>query len=189
MSEFEYQLVYHSSPTLAGLKHAALFSFPAEHLPQYRKEIAAYNTLMADQGLHIYYLYCCSQRIFVYVCQKDQLLTYLKQKKISDFLLTQGYPDLQSASLNQILIHLRTRIRHTKEFPHEIGFFLGYPVHDVLEFIRHKGKNYKLCGYWKVYTAEAAAEKTFQTYKRCRRFFLQKTAAGIPLKKLIASSN
>lgn len=37
------------------------------------------------------------------------------------------------------------------EFPHEIGFFFGYPAEDVFAFIREKGHNYKLVGDWKVY--------------------------------------
>ena len=32
-------------------------------------------------------------------------------------------------------------------FPHEIGLLLGYPVEDVLGFIRHQGKNYLYTGY------------------------------------------
>ena len=32
-------------------------------------------------------------------------------------------------------------------FPHEIGLLLGYPVEDVLGFIRYQGKNYLYTGY------------------------------------------
>lgn len=32
-------------------------------------------------------------------------------------------------------------------FLHEIGLLLGYPVEDVLGFIRHQGKNYLYTGY------------------------------------------
>ena len=35
-------------------------------------------------------------------------------------------------------------------FPHELGLLLGYPVEDVLGFIRNEGRNYLYCGYWKV---------------------------------------
>ncbi len=35
----------------------------------------------------------------------------------------------------------------TCEFPHEIGYFLGYPYDDVHEFIVQHGENYKVFGH------------------------------------------
>ena len=37
------------------------------------------------------------------------------------------------------------------DFPHEIGVFLGYPLEDVVGFIRHRGKCFTCCGCWKSY--------------------------------------
>lgn len=47
-------------------------------------------------------------------------------------------------------MYTRTQKRlNTKNFPHEIGIFLGYPLDDVIGFIEHKP--YYLVGDWKVY--------------------------------------
>ena len=35
---------------------------------------------------------------------------------------------------------LKMRLSETTEFPHEIGLFLGYPVGDVVGFIKTRGK-------------------------------------------------
>ena len=53
-------------------------------------------------------------------------------------------------------------------FPHEIGIFLGYPLADVTGFIRNKGRNYLLCGMWKVYQQEETAATAFQYYRRMK---------------------
>ena len=62
------------------------------------------------------------------------------------------------------------------DFPHEVGLFLGYPVWDVKGFIEHKGQQYKLCGYWKVYDDVPGALCKFEEYdwiKKCalERFY------------------
>ena len=56
-----------------------------------------------------------------------------------------------------------------RAFPHELGYFLGYPYADVAEFIRQRGENYLALGLWKVYTEQERALETFARYKRCTR--------------------
>lgn len=186
MSDFEYQLLRHTSPTLAGIKVSNLFSFPKEQLLQYRQEIQYYNTQMRERDLCIDYIYSCSGRIFVLVYRKKMLKDILSQPKTASFLLSEGYPDPRSTDLARILNHLRRRTNHCHEFPHEIGFFLGYPADDVFEFISQKGKNYKLCGYWKVYFNEQSARKTFLAYNQSRELLLEKAKSGNPISSLIA---
>ncbi len=41
-----------------------------------------------------------------------------------------------------------------RQFPHEIGLFLGYPPEDVCGYIRNKGKCQKCTGHWQVYGDE-----------------------------------
>lgn len=54
-------------------------------------------------------------------------------------------------------------------FPHEIGLFLGYPPEDVEGFRLHRGRDYKLCGCWKVYSDVEGARQCFRRYARCPR--------------------
>ena len=60
-----------------------------------------------------------------------------------------------------------------REFPHELGYFLGYPYADVAEFIRQHGENYLEFGMWKIYTEREQALKTFARYKRCTRSMIR----------------
>jgi hypothetical protein len=76
------------------------------------------------------------------------------------------------------LRYLAKRFRESEEFPHEIGFFLGYPPEDVLGFIRHRGARCKLCGTWKVYSDVEKARLLFGEYARCRQRLLEYIRGG-----------
>jgi hypothetical protein len=83
-----------------------------------------------------------------------------------------------SAGLEAQLCYLAGRFRESEEFPHEIGFFLGYPPEDVLGFIRHRGAHCKLCGMWKVYSDVEKARFLFSEYARCRQRLLEYIREG-----------
>ncbi len=58
-------------------------------------------------------------------------------------------------------------------FPHEIGVFLGYPLGDVMGFIRSGGRNCRHAGCWKVYCNEAETLRLFEKFKKCRDVYLR----------------
>lgn len=88
-----------------------------------------------------------------------------------EFLKSYGY-QTEESTLDQMLTRLAERFTEYKEgraeFPHEMGAFLGYPLSDVKGFIEHEGKDFLCSGYWKVYSDETGAKKTFQLYQAVR---------------------
>lgn len=88
-----------------------------------------------------------------------------------------------SPLLDRLLTHLRSRFALTP-VPHEIGFFLGYPVEDVLGFIEHEGRDYRCLGCWKVYGDVRAAQRSFARYRRCARRCQRLYGTGVPLAEL-----
>ena len=78
-------------------------------------------------------------------------------------------------SLDEKLLRLQHRFAEYKEgrqpFPHEMGVFLGYPLGDVIGFIKNAGQNCKCVGCWKVYCNECEAERTFARYKKCSEIY------------------
>lgn len=92
--------------------------------------------------------------------------------------------------LNMSIAHLGERLEdcHRKNpeasFPHEVGFFLGYPYEDVMGFIEHNGQDYLCCGCWKVYSDQQAAEAAFEQYKRCTHTYEAMLAHGVALADL-----
>lgn len=187
MSDFEMQMLYHGAPTLFGIKQANLFSLPFPCLATLKDEVAAYQKQLEKKGISLQCLYCCGKRVFFLVYRKENLLEYFSNAAVKAFLIESGYPLTvnQEASLVDTLAHLRRRIQKCNEFPHEIGFFLGYPPEDVFAFIKEKGQNYKLCGYWKVYGDEKAAVATFKQYTYCRKTLLRQASKGISILSLL----
>ena len=87
-------------------------------------------------------------------------------------------------STGRCIGHLMQRISEQKEFPHEIGLFLGYPVEDVSGFIRYHAKKSKFHDYWKVYGDEAEARRLFAQFHSCTRDYVRRFAQGTSLEQL-----
>ncbi len=187
MSDFEKDLLYFASPALLGRKQANLFSFSIDCLTDYRKEIEQYKKELAPLGISVEYLYCRYDRVYLLIYRKDMLLQYFRQPSVKEFLINEGYPETigEEKSLYQSLCILRKHILLGGDFPHEIGFFFGYPPEDVFSFIREKGRNYKLVGDWKVYGDGKAALRTFRSYARCRKRLMEQASAGASIPSLL----
>ncbi len=190
MSEFEEKLIYFASPALLGRKQANLFSFPMDCMSDYKKEIDRYRKEFAPLGISVEYLYCRNQRVYVLIYRKEMLLQYLRRPAVKAFLIREGYPESigEADSFNECLYTLRQHIMRSESFPHEIGFFFGYPEEDVFSFIREKGLNYKLLGDWKVYGNGKAALRTFRSYERCRKRLMEQAATGASIVSLLTQT-
>ncbi len=116
--------------------------------------------------------------------RKDRLEALLLWPGTAEFLKSYGY-QTEECTLDQMLARLAERFTEYKEgraeFPHEMGAFLGYPLSDVKGFIEHEGKDFLCSGYWKVYSDETGAKKTFQLYQAVRNMVLQMLSAGSSL--------
>lgn len=187
MSYFETELIHHAAPTLLGRKQANLFSFPLDLFAQYKDEIDDYQRQLAPHGIQIVYLYSCQKRVCIMVYREKALLRGLRIPHVKKYLVSIGYPETLGSrhALAETIRYLRSRMRTHCEFPHEIGFFLGYPPADVFSFIQKKGQHYKCIGYWKVYGDEAKALRIFQCYEDCRETLMQQVAAGTPILSLL----
>ena len=187
MSDFEEKMLYYASPALLGRKQSNLFCFSVDCLTDYRQEINRYKKELAPLGISVEYLYCKHQRVYLLIYRKDMMLQYLRQPAVKEFLIREGYPKNvgKEESLYQTLCILRKHIMQGSDFPHEIGFFFGYPAEDVFAFIREKGLNYKLVGDWKVYGDGKAALRTFRSYARCRKRLMEQASAGASIVSLL----
>lgn len=79
---------------------------------------------------------------------KTSLSNVLCNKKCLNFLKFIGYP-----SNYELQGYISTLIKklHYKDFPHEIGIFLGYPLKDVVGFMGYGNYKYYKTKYWKIY--------------------------------------
>ena len=130
-------------------------------------------------------LYGTSQTSMWLVYRRDLLSAQLGGEAQKQFLETYGY---RTGSLQILLGRLSARLgsykRGEREFPHELGVFLGYPMEDVLGFISHKGKDSICTGYWKVYGNEAQARRLFALYDDARADVFRRMKQGLCLKQI-----
>ena len=153
--------------------------------------IARCNHELNPFGIHLSVLVWRPCGALVYAYRPNSLATYLADPRAKTALAKKGY---DTGNLSACLVHLASRITLASnnaaecacgqtrcaldqqvccnndcacEFPHEIGYFLGYPCDDVYEFIAQRGENYKILGAWKVYTNVEQALATFDAYRAC----------------------
>ncbi len=182
----EEMLVEQCAPTLAGVKPANLFRCP-DHAELYHS-VQEWNNRLRASGIRIRVLKRCrrTHACLIYVCRWDWICRTLAQQDTAEFLRANGY-DL-SKGTEGVLCQLSRRLCVQENFPHEIGVFLGYPLHDVIGFIENRGQNYSCCGHWKCYGDADRAQRTFDAYKRCTAVYKRMYRRGVPLIKLVVAA-
>lgn len=170
----ERYLVEHCSPTLASIKTANLFTFAYHSSEELDKYINEWNQKFQKKGVSIAILRNRGQKALLYVYREEKLNADLTKEGVPEFLSRYGY---KKFTADYGISQLKKKFSENKEFPHEIGLFLGYPLEDVTGFIENAGKNSKCSGCWKVYCNECETLKLFAQFKKCKdvymRLFLQ----------------
>lgn len=161
-------LVEHCSPTLASLKTANMFSCAYENEHALNTAVSAWNELFKEKGVELIVLRKANKTALIYVCRKKMLCADLNKSGVGEFLKAYGYC---STDTEYALDRLKSRLAEQKDFPHEIGIFLNYPLGDVKGFIEQGSKNCLCTGCWKVYCNECEAIKMFNKYKKCREVY------------------
>ena len=179
--KFGFRVVTQCAPVLKGVKISNLITMK----PGGWRKIRAYLKksriicipLYADAEKEVLFLYCY-----------EQLERHLKNREVREFLRSCGYESFEVAS---VLVRLRRRYRLyagiSKEFPHELGVLLGYPVGDVQGFIDNRGENSLTSRYWKVYQNPKEAEKIFDLYDRVKEQALKEIMCGRTLSHVAVS--
>ena len=140
---------------------------------------------LREKGVSVTLLRYENHRALVYVYREQKLLKELRKPGVAEFLQAQGYSSLE---LEALLSRLRERLQTQEEFPHEIGLFLGYPLHDVVGFIENEGRNCCCVGCWKVYDCVCEAQKLFAKFQKCREVYTQQFRSGKSLLRLTVAA-
>ena len=180
---FEAVLVRQCAPTLAGMKPGSIFCFNHSPLEVSRQKVCQWNKQLAPFGLTVQILLerPGSSSVIVFVYRHDRLEQMLSDDAYQSFLAQAGY---ERTNLDDLLEQLAQRLRTQPEFPHEIGVFLGYPLRDVIGFIKNHGRNFTCCGFWKSYGDPAEMQVCFACYRRCIQTYVAMFEQGIPIERL-----
>lgn len=177
-------IVEFCSPTLAGIKTGNLFSCEYSDDKQLVKDLRRVNGVLVKKGIKAIPIRCLNHRVLIYLFRPSFLEKDLCEKDAANMLERLGYDVKNIDSCVRCLMKKLELINSSKEFPHEIGLFLGYPIEDVKGFIKYKGECSKCTGCWKVYGDVMKAEVTFDRYKRCTNDYVARFKKGTTLDQL-----
>jgi len=177
----EEYLIKHCAPTLAGIKIANLFTYNCSCRDELEQYVQKVNCLLNEKGVCAEVLRVHNKRALIWVYRAVKMHSNLQRNEIKMFLRRYGY---NTCEMQEVIKHLKQRLAKCATFPHEIGVFLGYPLADVLGFIKHKGKNSKCTGHWKVYNNEYEAKKLFGMYERCSELYSKLFSQGKQIMQL-----
>lgn len=175
----EQQIVYQCAPVLADIKLANLLITDISNLNDVKN-------LFFGSDIEVEELEMKTKKAMVYLYRRKELQEYLFSVQIQYFLRQNGYVCM---SVEEFIRFLKKRYilycENKIEFPHELGVFLGYPLDDVKGFIKNRGTNYILSGYWKVYNKEFYQDKLFSYYKEARILLWNLLKSGITLQQIL----
>jgi hypothetical protein len=195
-------LAYYCMPTLVHIKPSNLIQINKRKIKHTEQLI-----LIIENYAKIYGCSCCALyendvHVSLLIYNKPMLDNVISDKETKYYLTKCGYRMIEDR-INDAFNTWKQRyadyyefkggnlsfinskyenIKRTAVFPHEIGLFLGYPIEDVKAFIKYRGMNYLLCGYWKVYHDKETAVKIFETYTKARLAAIEIIKSGGTLK-------
>jgi len=186
--EFEELLIGQCAPTLVGLKPANLFRYCAGENETVQEKAAYWQRELARFGLSLRIVKECprTNSFLIYMYRKNWMEEIVERGPVRRFLKRQGYE--MQGGLEALINQLSDRLCMERDFPHEIGVFLGYPLKDVIGFIEYRGEHYTCCGYWKVYGDPKEAQERFDAYRSCTAFCRARFEEGTPIIQLITAA-
>jgi len=175
-------------PVLMKIKTAGFINFKKAYITDMQIFI-----WLLEEELQIFhcqydFIYEDEKYIYVFIYNLEPLKAVVGELCHHPILLNNGYSPLDLTLDNYIKIFKYRYMDyaiHKVTFPHELGIFLGYPIHDVEGYINNNGENYLLNGYWKVYDKAADAVKTFHIYQCYRNKAVELILSGKALSEIL----
>lgn len=133
------------------------------------------NRQLNAVGLRSTILRNINGRELTLVYRAEHLTKVLAKPAHRDVLDSLGYP--VDAAVSDQIDHLMHRMA-AEEFPHEIGFFLGYPTKDVLGFMGLNQLPLVTHGAWKIYGDTAPSLAILNRHATARQQLRDQLATG-----------
>lgn len=166
------------------IQTANLFSCRFADEKEMRDSVRRLNGILVKKGIRVLPLRYRDGCALIYAYRPSKLSQDLQQADACSLLKKRGYA---SAAPERCIVQLMERLADGREFPHEIGLFLGYPPEDVCGFIENRAEGYKCVGEWKVYGDVDKAKETFAKHKKCTEVYCAQLAQGRSIERLTVS--
>lgn len=180
--KLDVDIVMQCAPVILGEKISNILITEEEN----RKEA---ETIFHYAGFSTYLLYRGNKKIIMLIYNRNIFWDYIRKKECSEFLELCGYnlktEKIAAEIFSKIAPKFSRYMKTKKEFPHELGILLGYPLKDVQGFIENNGKNFLYSGYWKVYSDLQSALITFESYHRAKSILVKMLLEGFSVRKIL----
>ncbi|MDO0823135.1 DUF3793 family protein [Desulfosporosinus nitroreducens] len=153
--------------TMVGVKPAELLNIPINEGGTKNlalEELRVY--FLRDKNIKFREIKKQKGRVQVLFYHSTSLDNALCSKASLRFLRGLGYPE--QYSVEGYVDFLVTRLNR-KDFPHEIGLFLGYPFKDVLGYIGHPSLKLVKINGWKIYGNDKLSNKRYESFSQARK--------------------
>jgi hypothetical protein len=183
----EEMVIEYCSPTLAGIKTGNLFSCEYQDKQQLLDEIRSINRVLFKKGIVAVPIRFAEKRALIYLYRPSFLKKDLRDTDAANVLSKLGYEVNDVQSCVRCLQKKLVNFTSCEDFPHEIGFFLGYPADDVKGYLKYRGTCSKCSGLWQVYGDVERAKNIFARYNKCTRDYKMRFQSGMTLDCLAVS--
>lgn len=174
-----YNIALQCAPLICGVKISNILIVD-------NGELDSINQIFKDTLINIKKIYTNKKRSLLLLYNYNAVDSYLHERYVAQFMNMQGY---YTSEIEDVLSEISIRFKNYKEkkadFPHELGIILGYPVLDVIGFIKNKGQNSLYTGYWKVYKNLSQANETFSKYEKAKELVLKNVIEGFSIIEII----
>ena len=146
-------------------------------------DIRRVNRVLVKKGIVAIPVRYSDHRVLIYVYRPSFLEKDFCDRDTAILLSELGYEVSDVTSCVRCLSRKLINLASSKDFPHEIGLFLGYPPEDVDGFINRKDEC-KFCGHWKVYGDVESAKCCFARYRKCTDLYYRQWQKGKDIERL-----
>lgn len=147
-------------PVILGSKPSEILNISIRDINKESKlnDIKKFFSNCSKISYRVIYMNDTSYRLLFF--NKDTLNNAFTKKSIN-FLKFIGYP--KEFCFDTYLDILVDRL-HDRDFPHEIGIFLGYPLKDVVGFMGYGSHSFVKTNLWRIYGDETISNEVSQRF-------------------------
>lgn len=183
LKEMNTQMALQCAPVIMDIKISNMLIVDIDDMERVKDTFC-------ETALSLYILYMSDRKVVFLIYDSEKLVGYLRKRENQRLLRILGYQEYDPAS---ILLDISRRyqgyMQKSREFPHELGILLGYPIEDVMGFIVNHGQNPLFTGYWKVYDNPGEKLLLFEQYRRAKELVIRLVAQGVSIKQLLNPKN
>ena len=180
LKSVEMQLALQCAPLITGARISNMLMIDSA-------DESAMRVILRASGISHFRLAARNEKIAFLLFRRSRLEVYLNNSEALDILKKAGYEDF---SFGRILLRFKKHYEaylndEHKQFPHEMGLLLGYPIEDVRGFIEHNGCGCLYSGYWKVYRNVPLKKKMFEDFEKAKESVIQLLAEDIDMRLIL----